>query len=147
MALIVILALLAAGLALYMLLGHWAVNSVSNLFGKTQELPVTKTPDLRPEVERLAEKIRSAHLNKDINKFLSCYSSTYPSLGQLENSVLELWKKYDVKEVNYRISNIQRLGDRRPAPRWCGASSFTTPAATIITPAVDLPGPPGEEQR
>jgi hypothetical protein len=113
MAIIVILALVAAGLVLY-ILGNIAINHITTAFsGKTQELPVTKTPDLRPEVEKLAEKIRSAHLNKDINKFLSCYSSTYPNLGQLENSVLELWKKYDVKEVNYRISNIQRLGDRQ----------------------------------
>ena len=52
--------------------------------------PVVRTPatvtapqdNLKPEVEKVAEKIRAAHLNKDINKWLSCYSSSYPNLGQ-----------------------------------------------------------------
>jgi len=84
--------------------------------------PVTRTPvtvapqeDLRREVERMAEKIRSAHLNKDINKWLSCYNSAYPNLGKLESQILELWKNYDIKEVNYRISNVQRQGDQLSA--------------------------------
>ena len=71
-----------------------------------------QTEDLRREVEKLAETIRVAHLNKDINKWLGCYDSSYPKLGQLENRQLELWKNYDIKEVNYRISNVQRVGDK-----------------------------------
>ncbi len=69
--------------------------------------------DMRREVEKLAEKIRSAHLNKDINKWLSCYHSSYPQLGRLESQILELWKNYDVREVSYRISNVQRQNDRQ----------------------------------
>lgn len=83
-------------------------------------VPITKVPttsspqdDLRREVEKISEKIRSAHLNKDINKWLSCYNSSYPHLGQLENRQLELWKNYDIKEVSYRISNVQRLSDKQ----------------------------------
>jgi len=86
-------------------------------------VPIARTPapvtapqdDLKREVEQIAEKIRAAHLNKDINKWLSCYSSAYPNLGHLENRMLELWKNYDIKEVNYRISNIQRLSDTQMA--------------------------------
>ena len=86
-------------------------------------VPIARTPapvaapqdDLKREVEQIAEKIRAAHLNKDINKWLNCYSSTYPNLGHLENRILELWKNYDIKEVNYRISNIQRLSDTQMA--------------------------------
>ena len=76
-------------------------------------VPATSTPqdDLRREVEKISEKIRSAHLNKDINKWLSCYNSAYPNLGRVENQMLELWKNYDIKEVNYRISNVQRVSD------------------------------------
>jgi uncharacterized membrane protein YvbJ len=81
--------------------------------------PSTRTPatvaapqdDLKREVEKVAEKIRAAHLNKDINKWLSCYSSSYPNLGQVENQMLELWKNFDIKSVDYRISNVQRLSD------------------------------------
>jgi hypothetical protein len=69
--------------------------------------------DMRREVEKLAEKIRSAHLNKDINKWLSCYHAAYPHLGRLESQILELWKNYDVREVRYVISNVQRQGDRQ----------------------------------
>ena len=29
--------------------------------------------------------------------------------------MLELWKNYDIKEVNYRISNVQRLSDTQVA--------------------------------
>ena len=68
--------------------------------------------DLRSEVEKISEKIRAAHLNKDINKWLGSYHSAYPNLGRVENQMLELWKNYDIKEVNYRISNVQRVSDK-----------------------------------
>jgi len=78
------------------------------------KVPATSSPqdDLRREVEKISEKIRAAHLNKDINKWLSCYNSSYPHLGRVENQMLELWKNYDIKEVSYRISNVQRLNDK-----------------------------------
>jgi ribosomal protein L37E len=78
-------------------------------------VPTTSSPqdNLRREVEKISEKIRSAHLNKDINKWLSCYNSSYPHLGRVENQMLELWKNYDIKEVSYRISNVQRLSDKQ----------------------------------
>lgn len=71
--------------------------------------------DLKREVEQISEKIRAAHLNKDINKWLSVYSSAYPNLGHLENRMLEIWKNNDIKEVSYRISNVQRLSDNQAA--------------------------------
>lgn len=83
-------------------------------------LPITRAPtttspqdDMRREVEKITEKIRSAHLNKDIHKWLSCYTSTYPNLGRVETQMLELWKNYDVKEVSYRIANVQKLNDQQ----------------------------------
>jgi ribosomal protein L37E len=72
--------------------------------------PASTQVDLGPQVQRIAEKIRAAQLNKDINKWLSCYSSSYPNLGQLENRQLEMWKNYDIKEVSYHISNVQQIG-------------------------------------
>ena len=81
----------------------------------TPSYPVVSSPqeDMRREVERVAERIRSAHLSKDINKWLNCYSQGYPDLGRLENQILELWKNYDIKEVSYRISDVARQGDRQ----------------------------------
>ncbi len=77
--------------------------------------PVSTTPqdDLKREVERLAERIRAAHLAKDINKWLACYAPNYPDLGRLESQILELWKAYDVKDVSYRISQLERKGERQ----------------------------------
>jgi hypothetical protein len=68
--------------------------------------------NMRREVEKLAEKIRSAHLTKDINKWQSCYHSSYPNLGRARNQILELRKNYDIKEASYRISNVQRVNDK-----------------------------------
>jgi hypothetical protein len=100
-----------------MLLGLGGIYLWSRLpkITPTPRVPTVATPqdDMRLEVEKLAEKIRSAHLNKDINKWLSCYHSAYPHLGRLESQILELWKNYDVREVSYRISNVQRQGDRQ----------------------------------
>ncbi len=75
----------------------------------------TSPEDLRPEIEMITERIRTAHLNKDINKWLGCYHSSYPNLGRLENRQLELWRNYDIKEVNYRISNVQRVNEKQAA--------------------------------
>ena len=83
--------------------------------------PMTQTPstvsapqeDLKRQMEQISEKIRAAHLNKDINKWLSVYSSSYPNLGRLENRMLEIWKNNDIKEVSYRISNVQPLGNNQ----------------------------------
>jgi hypothetical protein len=113
-ALVVLALFLVAGLTLYWggkkaytyLAGAWS--------GRPPEIPITTPRDnLKPTVERLAERIRSAHLNKDIHKWLSCYTSNYPNLGQLENSILELWKNNDVKEVSYRINDVRPLGERQ----------------------------------
>ncbi len=83
-------------------------------------VPIARTPavsapqdDSRRDVEKVAEKIRAAHLNKDINKWMSCYNPAYPNLGGLESQILQLWKNYDIKEVSYRISNVQRQSDKQ----------------------------------
>ena len=78
-----------------------------------RKYPPSLPSDLRQEVQQVAEKIRAAHLNKDINKWLSCYTPSYPNLRKRENEMLELWKNYDVKEVSYRISNVRRLTDHQ----------------------------------
>jgi len=82
--------------------------------GPSSTVTTTTAPqeDLRREVEKISEKIRAAHLNKDINKWLGCYDSSYPNLGRVENQMLEMWKNYDIKEVNYRLSNVQKVSDK-----------------------------------
>ncbi|AEB10014.1 double zinc ribbon domain-containing protein [Desulfobacca acetoxidans] len=74
--------------------------------------PVGRIDTLQREVERLAEKIRSAHMNKDMNLFISCYSPSYPDLGKLERETYETWKNFDFRTVSYNISNIRQFGPR-----------------------------------
>lgn len=114
LAMVGIALLLVVALSLYWVGKKAATFFATTTAGPSHELPKTALPDsLKPEVEKLAERIRSAHLNKDIHKWLGCYAPNYPQLGQLENSILELWKNYDVKEVSYRINNVQPQGERQ----------------------------------
>jgi|UniRef100_A0A7C5ET39 predicted nucleic acid-binding Zn ribbon protein len=112
---LLILVLVVLGGWLLIWTGRKTMTFIAQAFtSKPQETSQAPTQDnLKPEVEKLAEKIRAAHLNKDINKWLSCYSPSYPHLGQLESAILELWKDHDIKEVSYRISGVQRLGPRQ----------------------------------
>jgi hypothetical protein len=103
-------------LVLIVVIGYYGYKFISTRMPvsptSTPATPTSPQDDLRREVEKISEKIRAAHLNKDINKWLGCYTSSYPNLGQVENQMLELWKNYDIKEVSYRISNVQRLSDK-----------------------------------
>lgn len=115
LAALLVLAFLVLGGWFLLWTGRKAMTFLTQAFtSKPPDTSQVFTQDaLKPEVEKLAEKIRAAHLNKDINKWLSCYSPSYPQLGQLENAILELWKDHDIKEVSYRISQVQRLGPRQ----------------------------------
>jgi len=112
-------AIILLGVAFLVLIGGWffVVQPAWRFFTRTTTTTVTPGPSpeesVRREVEKVTEKIRAAHLNKDIHKWLSCYDSNYPKLGILENQMLELWKNYDIKEVSYRISQVQRLNERQ----------------------------------
>ena len=101
-------------LALLVVGGIYLWPHLPSLGRSKERIPPISSPqdDLRSEVEKISEKIRSAHLNKDINKWLGSYHSAYPNLGRVENQMLELWKNYDIKEVSYRISNVQRVSDK-----------------------------------
>ncbi|MFW6122605.1 MAG: double zinc ribbon domain-containing protein [Thermodesulfobacteriota bacterium] len=111
-ALLIIALIGVVGLALFWSGRKAYTYLASSWSGQPTEGPITTPQDnLRPAVERVAERIRSAHLNKDIHKWLSSYTSNYPNLGQLENSILELWKNNDVREVSYRIHDVRRLGE------------------------------------
>ncbi len=69
-----------------------------------------KADTLARDVERLAERIRAAHMKKDMNLFISCYAPSYPNLGELERQTYENWKNYDFKNVSYHIANLRRTG-------------------------------------
>lgn len=112
LAALLVLVLLLGGAGVLVYGGYKLVSSKSS--PKTQEQPGDKPKEtLKPEVERLTEKIRAAHLQKDIHKWLGCYSPNYPQLGELEGRILEMWKNHDIKEVTIRIADVKRLGERQ----------------------------------
>jgi len=82
-------------------------------------LPPLTAPErvdtLQRDVERLAERIRSAHMKKDMSLFRSCYSDSYPNLGELERQTYENWKNFDFRDVRYNISNVRRVGPNQAA--------------------------------
>ena len=47
--------------------------------------------------------------------FISCYSTSYPNLGELERQTYENWKNFDFKNVSYNISNLRRVGPNQAA--------------------------------
>jgi hypothetical protein len=78
--------------------------------------PTTERADtLQRDVERLAERIRAAHMKKDMSLFISCYSNDYSNLGELERQTYENWKNFDFKNVSYNISNLRRVGPNQAA--------------------------------
>lgn len=72
--------------------------------------PAERVDTLQREAERLAERIRAAHMKKDMSLFLSCYAPSYPNLGELERQTYENWKNFDFKNVSYNITNLRRVG-------------------------------------
>ena len=74
-----------------------------------------RVDSLQRDVERLAERIRAAHMKKDMSLFISCYAPSYPNLGELERQTYENWKNFDFKNVSYNISNLRRVGPNQAA--------------------------------
>lgn len=106
------LVLLAFGLGLYW---WWPKSEPRRPVPVLPSSPATPAPRpelLQREVERLAEKIRTAHLNKDMNLFLGCYAPSYPNLGELERQTFETWKNYDFRSINYHLGPIRQFGPR-----------------------------------
>jgi hypothetical protein len=77
--------------------------------------PTERADTLQRDVERLAERIRAAHMKKDMSLFISCYAHDYPNLGDLERQTYENWKNYDFKNVSYNITNLRRIGPNQAA--------------------------------
>jgi hypothetical protein len=98
----------------------WPKAPTKPLAGSPSPPPVAaptteKTDTLQRDVERLAERIRAAHMKKDMSLFISCYSTSYPNLGELERQTYENWKNFDFKNVSYNISNHRRVGPNQAA--------------------------------
>jgi hypothetical protein len=73
--------------------------------------------DLKEELAAVLGTLREAQLNKDIVKFMSVYSLTFPQLDQKRADTLHSWDNYDYTNLVFTIDKIQP-GDADNAIAW-----------------------------
>jgi hypothetical protein len=64
---------------------------------------------LKTQIEGALSTMREAQLNKDIVKFMSVYSLTYPALDQKRSDTLKSWQDYDYTNLVFTIDKIQPI--------------------------------------
>jgi hypothetical protein len=71
--------------------------------------PTPPAPDLKQQVQGLLALMREAHLKKDINQYLSCYSPAFPDLERKRQDTLRAWENFDFINAFFTIDNFQPL--------------------------------------
>lgn len=77
-------------------------SSSDRTFSETRELE---------KIKGLLENIRQANLKKNIDLFLSCYSTDFKDRESKKKSTLENWKKFDYLDLSYDLRNPSISGD------------------------------------
>jgi hypothetical protein len=67
------------------------------------------TEALKTQIEGALTTMREAQLNKDIVKFMSVYSLTYPALDQKRADTLKAWQDFDYTNLVYTIDKIEPI--------------------------------------
>lgn len=65
--------------------------------------------DLKEPLTETLSALREAQLNKDITKFMSVYSLTFPELDQKRAGTLKSWEAYDFTNLVYTLDKIQPI--------------------------------------
>jgi hypothetical protein len=74
--------------------------------GKT---PMAASPELKAQVEELFDTIKQANLGKNIVLFMNTLSGVYPELDKKRQEVVKTWKKFDFKEMSFKIDKLQEI--------------------------------------
>ncbi len=69
--------------------------------------PSAPTAALRDQLLSLLSTLREAHLKKDIDLYMSCYSKSFPGLDEKRKNTLAAWKTYDYSGVAFTLDEIQ----------------------------------------
>jgi len=64
---------------------------------------------LKGQLQEVLGSLREAQLNKDIVKFMSVYSLTFPELDNKRTKTLKSWEKYDFTNLVFTIDQIQTI--------------------------------------
>ncbi len=70
-----------------------------------QEVP----PELKDQLAAVLSTLREGQLNKDVVKFMSVYSLTFPDLEKKRAAALKSWEDYDYTNLVFTIDKIQAI--------------------------------------
>jgi len=85
---------------------------------KEQLTPTSATPDESIETEGirdLLEKIRQANLQKNINLFMSCYSTNFKNREEKKRATLEAWNNFNYLDLSYDLKDYSISRDTAQA--------------------------------
>ncbi len=68
-------------------------------------------PELREQLQAVLAAMRTAHLNKDIDQYLNCYSPAFPGLEQKRQETLAAWNNFDFLNAFYALEDIRPAGE------------------------------------
>jgi hypothetical protein len=75
---------------------------------------VAEIPEIN-KIKGMLENIRQANLKKNIDLFLSCYSSDFKEREVKKKATLENWEKFDYLDLSYDLKNPSISGDTAKA--------------------------------
>jgi hypothetical protein len=64
---------------------------------------------LKEQLQNVLSTLREAQLHKDIFKFMSVYSLTYPNLDEKRANTLKSWEDFDYTNLVFTINKIQSI--------------------------------------
>jgi len=68
-------------------------------------------PDLKQQLQSVLAAMRQAHLQKDIDLYLSCYSPTFPDLDKKRLETQAAWNNFDFLNAFFTIDDIKPLDE------------------------------------
>jgi hypothetical protein len=71
--------------------------------------PPAAPADFKEQLAAVLATLRGAQLNKDIVKFMSAYSLTFPELEQKRADTLKSWENFDYTNLVFTIDKVQAI--------------------------------------
>ena len=68
-------------------------------------------PDLKQQLQSVLAAMRQAHLQKDIDLYLSCYSPTFPDLEKKRLETQAAWNNFDFLNAFFTIDDVKPLDE------------------------------------
>jgi hypothetical protein len=66
-------------------------------------------PDLKKQVQNVLNAMREAHLIKNLEQYLNCYSPSFPGLDQKRQDTLRDWENFDFINAYFTIEDSKPL--------------------------------------